>query len=120
LPLIVLNVVIHVIGLGLINERVVRVLSSVKDRRHFTGMLVVVMGAAAADPGACGGPPGEPEACSAFTVEQIAAFVAMRSQACAFSALLPKVNRPRFNPRPLSLPPSPCAGEHSSYSLTRR
>ena len=47
LPLIVLNVVIHVIGLGLINERVVRVLTSAMDRRHYTGMFAVVMGAAA-------------------------------------------------------------------------
>jgi len=30
----------------------------------------------------------------ALTRSQIAAFVALRSQACAFSALLPKVNRP--------------------------
>jgi len=44
LPLIVLNVVIHLLGLSLINERVVRVLSSAMDRRHFTGMFVVVMG----------------------------------------------------------------------------
>jgi hypothetical protein len=47
LPLIVLNVVIHVVGLGLINERVVRVLTSAMDRRHYTGMFAVVMGAAA-------------------------------------------------------------------------
>ena len=47
LPLIVLTVVIHVLGLGLINERVVRVLSGVMDRRHFTGMFVMIMGAVA-------------------------------------------------------------------------
>jgi hypothetical protein len=47
LPLIVLNVVIHVLGLGLINERVVRFLSGVMDRRHFTAVFAVVMGAAA-------------------------------------------------------------------------
>jgi hypothetical protein len=47
LPLIVLNVVIHVVGLGLINERVVRVLTNAMDRRHYTGMFAVVMGAAA-------------------------------------------------------------------------
>ena len=34
LPLIVLNVVIHVIGLGLINESVVRVLSGAMERRR--------------------------------------------------------------------------------------
>src|SRR5439155_9467742 len=44
LPLIVLTVVIHVLGLGLINERVVRVLSGIMDRRHFTGMFVMIMG----------------------------------------------------------------------------
>ena len=47
LPLIVLTVVIHVLGLGLINERVVRVLSGIMDRRHFTGMFVIIMGAVA-------------------------------------------------------------------------
>ena len=47
LPLIVLTVVIHVLGLGLINERVVRVLSGVMDRRHFTAMFVMIMGAVA-------------------------------------------------------------------------
>ena len=43
LPLIVLNAVIHVLGLGLINERVVRTLSSVMDHRHFTSMFAVAM-----------------------------------------------------------------------------
>jgi hypothetical protein len=47
LPLIVLNVVIHVLGLGLINERVVQVLSGAMDRRHFTVVFAVVMGATA-------------------------------------------------------------------------
>ena len=47
LPLIVLNVVIHVIGLGLINESVVRVLSGAKERRRFTSMFAAVMGVAA-------------------------------------------------------------------------
>ena len=47
LPLIVLTVVIHVLGLGLINERVVRVLSGVMDRRRLTGMFVMIMGAVA-------------------------------------------------------------------------
>ena len=45
--MIVLNVVIHVLGLGLINERVVRTLSGAMDRRHFTVVFTVVMGAAA-------------------------------------------------------------------------
>jgi hypothetical protein len=47
LPLIVLNVVIHVLGLGVINERVVRVLSGALNHRHFTGIFVLVIGAAA-------------------------------------------------------------------------
>jgi hypothetical protein len=47
LPLIVLNVVIHVLGLGLINERVVRGLTGAMDRRHFTAAFTVVMGATA-------------------------------------------------------------------------
>ena len=47
LPLIVLNVVVHVLGLGLINERVVRVLSGAMDRRHFTVVFAVVMSATA-------------------------------------------------------------------------
>ncbi len=47
LPLIVLNVVIHVLGLGLINERVVRVLSGAMERSHFTVVFTVVMGATA-------------------------------------------------------------------------
>jgi hypothetical protein len=47
LPLIVLTVVIHVLGLGLINERVVRALSGVMNHRHFTSIFVVIIGAAA-------------------------------------------------------------------------
>ncbi len=47
LPLIVLNVVIHVIGLGRINESVVRVLSGAKERRRFTSMFAAVMGVTA-------------------------------------------------------------------------
>jgi hypothetical protein len=35
LPLLVLNVVVHVIGLGLINASVVRVLSGAMERRRF-------------------------------------------------------------------------------------
>jgi MFS superfamily sulfate permease-like transporter len=44
LPLIVLSVVIHVIGLGLINEGVVRVLSCAVERRHFMFKFAAVMG----------------------------------------------------------------------------
>ena len=44
LPLIVLSVVIHVFGLGLINEGVVRVLSGAVERRHFMLRFAVVMG----------------------------------------------------------------------------
>jgi hypothetical protein len=47
LPLIVLNVVIHVIGLGLINESVVRVLSGAVEQRRFMRRFVVGMGVAA-------------------------------------------------------------------------
>jgi MFS superfamily sulfate permease-like transporter len=47
LPLIVLNVVIHVIGLGLINESVVRILSGAKERSRFTSKFAAVMGATA-------------------------------------------------------------------------
>ena len=47
LPLIVLNVVIHVIGLGLINESVVRVLSAAMEHRRFMPTFVVGMGVAA-------------------------------------------------------------------------
>jgi hypothetical protein len=47
LPLIVLNVVIHVIGLGLINESIVRVLSGALAHRRFMLTFAVVMGVAA-------------------------------------------------------------------------
>jgi hypothetical protein len=47
LPLIVLNVVIHVIGLGLINESVVRVLSGAVEQRRFMPTFVLGMGVAA-------------------------------------------------------------------------
>jgi len=47
LPLIVLNVVIHVIGLVLINESVVGVLSGAAERRRFMPKFAVVMGLAA-------------------------------------------------------------------------
>ncbi|HTC14643.1 MAG TPA: hypothetical protein VK695_02450 [Steroidobacteraceae bacterium] len=45
LPLVVLTVVLHVIGLGLINSGVVRTVSA--TRRTFFGMFVVVMGGVA-------------------------------------------------------------------------
>jgi hypothetical protein len=44
LPLIVVNVVIHVIGLGLINGSVVRVLSGARERRRFMPTFALVMG----------------------------------------------------------------------------
>ena len=47
LPLIVLNVVIHVIGLGLISESVVRVLSGALRHRRFVPSFVVGMAVAA-------------------------------------------------------------------------
>jgi hypothetical protein len=46
LPLILLTVVIHVFGLGLINERVVGVLSRSMDRRRLVPLFALVMGAA--------------------------------------------------------------------------
>lgn len=45
LPLIVLTVVIHVLGLGLINQRITRVSSGVKERRYPTAEFALVMGA---------------------------------------------------------------------------
>jgi len=44
LPLIVLNVVIHVIGLTLSNERVVRVLSGAMEGRRFMPTFAVAHG----------------------------------------------------------------------------
>jgi len=44
LPLIVLTVLIHVLGLVLINERVARASSRTIQRRHPTAMFVTVMG----------------------------------------------------------------------------
>ena len=43
LPLIMLTSVVHVLGLGLINERVVRTLGARMDRRHFTALFAVAM-----------------------------------------------------------------------------
>jgi hypothetical protein len=47
LPLIVLNVVIHVLGLGLINEQIVEHVSHQVNPRRLTALFVVVMAAAA-------------------------------------------------------------------------
>jgi hypothetical protein len=43
LPLIVVTVVIHVLGLGLVNERVVDALKAVRDRRHFLPRFAMAM-----------------------------------------------------------------------------
>jgi len=47
LPLIVLNVVVHVIGLGFINVKVVQVLTIVKEERYFVYVFAIVMGVTA-------------------------------------------------------------------------
>jgi vancomycin permeability regulator SanA len=47
LPLIVANVVIHVLGLGLINEHMLQVLRSAINQCNFTGVFAVVMGVVA-------------------------------------------------------------------------
>src|SRR5580692_3060578 len=44
LPLIVVTVLLHVIGLGLINQQAVRVSGDVVRRRHPKSLFVVVMG----------------------------------------------------------------------------
>ena len=44
LPLIVLTVVIHVLGLGYINRRITGVSSGAKQRRYPTAVFIVVMG----------------------------------------------------------------------------
>ena len=46
MPLIVVNVVIHVLGLGLVNERILQILRAV-NLRHFTAAFAVVMGVVA-------------------------------------------------------------------------
>ena len=46
LPLIILTVVIHVFGLGLLHERVVHAVARIIARRHFTAMFAAVMGIA--------------------------------------------------------------------------
>ena len=45
LPLIVLTVVIHVMGLGLIRQRVIRISDRSIERRHPTVVFVMIMGA---------------------------------------------------------------------------
>ena len=44
LPLIMMNVTFHVIGLGFINAKVIQVLAAVKDHRHFVYVFALVMG----------------------------------------------------------------------------
>jgi hypothetical protein len=46
LPLIVLNVIFHVLGLGFINAKVIQALSVVKGRRHFLVVFALVLGIA--------------------------------------------------------------------------
>jgi hypothetical protein len=43
LPLIVVTIVIHVVGLGLINDRVVHPLSGIAQRRRFAASFIVIM-----------------------------------------------------------------------------
>jgi hypothetical protein len=43
LPLIVISVVIHVLGLGLVTEQVDEAAARLHGRRHFTGLYVLVM-----------------------------------------------------------------------------
>jgi len=45
LPLIVLSVVLHVLGLGFINANVIRILGVVKSHRNFLTIFSVVIGA---------------------------------------------------------------------------
>ncbi len=47
LPLIVLNVTFHVIGLGFIHGKAVQILGLVRDHRHFLSMFAFVMGVTA-------------------------------------------------------------------------
>jgi hypothetical protein len=46
LPLILVTVVIHVFGLASLHDRVVRAVSHIIERRHFTPMFAAVMGIA--------------------------------------------------------------------------
>jgi hypothetical protein len=45
LPLVVLTLLIHALGLGLINQKAVRIFTHIAERRHPTGTFAVVMGA---------------------------------------------------------------------------
>lgn len=45
LPLIVLNVIFHVIGLGSINAMMLRLLGDIKSRRHLLLLFMLIMGA---------------------------------------------------------------------------
>jgi hypothetical protein len=47
LPLIVVNIILHVAGLGVINTRVVRLLEPMRQRRSFFVVFVCVMGVVA-------------------------------------------------------------------------
>ena len=47
LPLIVLTLILQVVGLALINVRMVRLMTAIRDQRSFFPMLVSVMGLAA-------------------------------------------------------------------------
>ena len=47
LPLIVLNLILHVVGLGLINTRMMRALGPLRANRDFFVVFVLVMGGAA-------------------------------------------------------------------------
>jgi hypothetical protein len=47
LPLIVVTVIFHVVGLGLFNVRMDRFLDKVKDHRHYDYVFVLVMGVTA-------------------------------------------------------------------------
>lgn len=44
LPLIVANVVLHVVGLGFINAAILRALGAVEDRRHLLLLFILVIG----------------------------------------------------------------------------
>jgi hypothetical protein len=46
LPLLAVTVIVHVIGLGAVNVRVLRLLMLVRRRRHFVSAFALVMGVA--------------------------------------------------------------------------
>jgi hypothetical protein len=46
LPLIVINVILHVIGLGFINAKIVQALAMVKGHRNYLSIFVVILGIA--------------------------------------------------------------------------